>query len=197
MIAASRPSSVLPGAKLLVVDRSGPGATPGRAGTSSSCSGRVISSSPTTPRHLPASLVGRHVPTGRRIEVRLAGRESLEVDAVRRFSAVLFGLGDFRMRTEDRPPPPPCILAIGWHSARCGQPFSVGCTIIRGWSCSSSTDLRRHLGRARAPRQVRFSTRTLRCRSSSGTRGLPLPVRPSRSSRRRRASPSTGARSRR
>src|SRR6478609_2371661 len=53
---------------------------------------------------LPASLSGRHVPSGRRIEVRLAGRGSL--DEVRRFSAVVFGEGDFRMRTEDRPLPP-------------------------------------------------------------------------------------------
>lgn len=53
---------------------------------------------------LPASLSGQHVPTGREIEVRLAGRDSLE--QVTRFSAVLFGRGDFRTRTEDRPLPP-------------------------------------------------------------------------------------------
>ena len=55
---------------------------------------------------LPASLSGRHVPSGRRIEVRLAGRDSLSADAVKQMSAVLFGLGDFRMATEHRPPPP-------------------------------------------------------------------------------------------
>ena len=53
---------------------------------------------------LPASLFGQHRPSGRRVEVRLAGRESLA--EVRRFSAVLFGEGDFRLRTEDRPKPP-------------------------------------------------------------------------------------------
>jgi S-adenosylmethionine:tRNA ribosyltransferase-isomerase len=53
---------------------------------------------------LPASLSGRHLPTGREIEVRLAGRDSLA--QVTRFSAVLFGPGDFRTRTEDRPLPP-------------------------------------------------------------------------------------------
>jgi S-adenosylmethionine:tRNA ribosyltransferase-isomerase len=53
---------------------------------------------------LPASLSGRHSPSGRSIEVRLAGRGSL--DDVRQFSAVVFGEGDFRMRTEDRPKPP-------------------------------------------------------------------------------------------
>jgi S-adenosylmethionine:tRNA ribosyltransferase-isomerase len=55
---------------------------------------------------IPASLTGRHVPSGRRIEARLAGRASLDVDSVSSFTAVLFGLGDFRLRTEDRPPPP-------------------------------------------------------------------------------------------
>jgi S-adenosylmethionine:tRNA ribosyltransferase-isomerase len=53
---------------------------------------------------LPASLTGRHVRSGREIEVRLAGRDSLA--QVTRFSAVLFGAGDFRTRTEDRPLPP-------------------------------------------------------------------------------------------
>jgi S-adenosylmethionine:tRNA ribosyltransferase-isomerase len=53
---------------------------------------------------LPASLSGRHSRTGRRIEVRLAIRESL--DEVRQFSAVVFGEGDFRTLTEGRPKPP-------------------------------------------------------------------------------------------
>jgi S-adenosylmethionine:tRNA ribosyltransferase-isomerase len=55
---------------------------------------------------LPASLQGRHLPTGSAIEVRLAGRRSLAADAVTHFCAVVFGVGDFRTRTEDRPPPP-------------------------------------------------------------------------------------------
>jgi S-adenosylmethionine:tRNA ribosyltransferase-isomerase len=55
---------------------------------------------------LPASLVGQHVPSGRHVEVRLAASPSLATDRVMRFTAVLFGLGDFRMRTEDRPDPP-------------------------------------------------------------------------------------------
>ncbi len=54
---------------------------------------------------LPASLRGEHVRSGCEIEVRLAGRDSLA--QVTRFSAVLFGRGDFRTRTEDRPLPPP------------------------------------------------------------------------------------------
>jgi S-adenosylmethionine:tRNA ribosyltransferase-isomerase len=38
--------------------------------------------------------------------VRLAGRRSLEPDDVRAFTAVTFGEGDHRTRTEDRPAPP-------------------------------------------------------------------------------------------
>jgi S-adenosylmethionine:tRNA ribosyltransferase-isomerase len=56
---------------------------------------------------LPASLHGLHLPTGAAIEVRLAGRRSLAVDDVREFTAVVFGEGDHRTRTEDRPAPPP------------------------------------------------------------------------------------------
>ena len=55
---------------------------------------------------LPASLTGQHLPGGEFIEVRLAGRTSLAFDQIRWFSAVVFGEGDFRMNTEDRPPPP-------------------------------------------------------------------------------------------
>ena len=56
---------------------------------------------------LPASLTGVHEPTGQQIEVRLAGRPSLDPMDVSRFSAVVFGEGDFHTRTEDRPLPPP------------------------------------------------------------------------------------------
>lgn len=56
---------------------------------------------------LPASLSGVHVPTGKAIEVRLAGRPSLNPEDINRFSAVVFGEGDFHLRTEDRPLPPP------------------------------------------------------------------------------------------
>jgi S-adenosylmethionine:tRNA ribosyltransferase-isomerase len=56
---------------------------------------------------LPASLTGIHQPSGQQIEVRLAGRPSLDPMDVSRFSAVIFGEGDFHTRTEDRPLPPP------------------------------------------------------------------------------------------
>lgn len=56
---------------------------------------------------LPASLRGTHGRTGAPVEVRLAARPSLRPEDVRRFSAVVFGEGDFHTRTEDRPAPPP------------------------------------------------------------------------------------------
>src|SRR6185295_16812048 len=56
---------------------------------------------------LPASLGGTHLPSGATIELRLAGRASLGApDETPRFRAVVFGAGDFRIRTEDRPAPP-------------------------------------------------------------------------------------------
>jgi S-adenosylmethionine:tRNA ribosyltransferase-isomerase len=55
---------------------------------------------------LPACLRGTHARTGARIEIRLAGRRSLDVDAVSSFDAIVFGEGDFRTRTELRPAPP-------------------------------------------------------------------------------------------
>ena len=55
---------------------------------------------------LPASLRGRHARTGQPVEVRLAGRRSLAVDDVREFTAIVFGAGDHRTRTEDRAAPP-------------------------------------------------------------------------------------------
>src|ERR1700716_1438394 len=56
---------------------------------------------------LPASLRGVHLRTGAEIEVRLAGRSSLAPRDVNRFSAIVFGAGDFHTGTEERPLPPP------------------------------------------------------------------------------------------
>jgi S-adenosylmethionine:tRNA ribosyltransferase-isomerase len=105
MLAANRPVQRPPQAKLLVVDARGaithsPRATfveilrPGDL---------VIANDAAT---LPASLQGVHEPSGSPIEVRLAGRRSLAPDDVHEFSAVVFGPGDYRTRTEARPPPP-------------------------------------------------------------------------------------------
>jgi S-adenosylmethionine:tRNA ribosyltransferase-isomerase len=60
---------------------------------------------------LPASLAGHHVGSGARIEVRLAAARSLAMTDDPRFVAIVFGAGDFRTRTEDRPLPP--ALAVG------------------------------------------------------------------------------------
>ncbi len=49
---------------------------------------------------LPASLQG-HTEAGAAIELRLVAQEEEGT-----WTAVLFGQGDWRMRTEDRPPPP-------------------------------------------------------------------------------------------
>ena len=54
---------------------------------------------------LPASLHGTHLASGAPLEVRLAGRASLAAEDVS-FSAVLFGAGDWRTRTEERALPP-------------------------------------------------------------------------------------------
>ncbi len=59
---------------------------------------------------IPASLHGLHCRTNAVVEVRLAARGSLAPSDLR-FRAVVFGAGDFRMRTEDRPFPP--LLAEG------------------------------------------------------------------------------------
>ena len=55
---------------------------------------------------LPASLQGTHLRTDRPVEVRLAGRHSLAAPDVTRFTAVIFGAGDYRTPTEHRPDPP-------------------------------------------------------------------------------------------
>jgi S-adenosylmethionine:tRNA ribosyltransferase-isomerase len=55
---------------------------------------------------LPSSLQGVHLETGSPVEVRLAGRPSLRSEDAVRFTAVIFGEGDYTTRTEDRKPPP-------------------------------------------------------------------------------------------
>ena len=71
---------------------------------------------------MPASLVGVHQPSGKTIEVRLAARPSLDPVDVKRFIAVVFGEGDFHVRTEDRPLPPSLqigdVLVLGPLRAR-------------------------------------------------------------------------------
>ncbi|MFY2560049.1 S-adenosylmethionine:tRNA ribosyltransferase-isomerase [Corallococcus terminator] len=65
----------------------------------------------------PASLLGRTA-AGERIELRLMAREQ---DGT--WTAVLFGAGDWRKRTEDRPPPP--VLPVGSRFTVVGLPVQV------------------------------------------------------------------------
>lgn len=105
MIAANRPVQRPRDARLLVVDAHGCVAHAPRSRFIDFLKpgDLVIANDAAT---LPASLHGVHVPTGAEIEVRLAVRSSLAPADVRRFSAVVFGAGDFHTRTEDRPLPP-------------------------------------------------------------------------------------------
>jgi len=105
MLAASVPIQRPSNAKLLVVDACGNIQHLARSEFPNLLhpSDVVIANDAAT---LPASLSGRHSASGRQIEVRLAGRASLALNHVAEFSAIVFGAGDFRTRTEDRPKPP-------------------------------------------------------------------------------------------
>lgn len=59
---------------------------------------------------LPASLSGLLAATGARIEVRLVGNASLRLADDLRFTAVVFGAGDYHVPTEQRPLPPPLFV---------------------------------------------------------------------------------------
>jgi S-adenosylmethionine:tRNA ribosyltransferase-isomerase len=132
MIAADRPFRRTPQAKLLVIDARGKITDVPRARFVECLrpGDLVIANDAAT---LPAGLRGEHVPSGGPIEVRLAGRRSLSPDDVSRFSAIVFGAGDYRTRTEERPPPPALEpgdrLALGPLSAaverRLGHPRLV------------------------------------------------------------------------
>jgi hypothetical protein len=65
---------------------------------------------------LPASLRGTHRPSSEAAEVRLAAWVRLRDPE--RFIVIVFGAGDHRQRTEDRPPPPQ--LCEGDRSATAG-----------------------------------------------------------------------------
>lgn len=105
MIAATLPIQRPPQAKLLVIDGSGQIShwTRSRFVDLLRRGDLVIANDAAT---LPASLSGKHLRSGQPVEVRLAGRRSLTADSVRSCTAVVFGRGDFRVRTEDRPLPP-------------------------------------------------------------------------------------------
>jgi S-adenosylmethionine:tRNA ribosyltransferase-isomerase len=106
VIAASQPAARSASARLLAIDEHGTISHHPRAGFAALVrAGDVVVGNDAAT--LPASLSGVHVPSGRPIEVRLAGRDSLHFRHVTRFSAVVFGAGDYRTPTEHRPAPPP------------------------------------------------------------------------------------------
>lgn len=115
MIAAARPVQRPSDARLLVIERDGAMAHAARSSLADilKAGDLVVANDAAT---LPASLRGIHRPSGAPIEVRLAGRSSLARDDLR-FSALVFGAGDWRTRTEERPPAPPLArgdrLALG------------------------------------------------------------------------------------
>jgi S-adenosylmethionine:tRNA ribosyltransferase-isomerase len=121
MIPESRPLQRPPEARLLAIDAAGRMRQVPRADFVAMlrCGDLAIVNDAAT---LPASLHGNHVATGAPIELRLAGWPSAILDDPRRFRAIVFGAGDYRQPTEDRPPPPALQpgdrLALGPLSAR-------------------------------------------------------------------------------
>jgi S-adenosylmethionine:tRNA ribosyltransferase-isomerase len=112
MIAADQPVQRPPQAKLLVVDALRRiGHAPRSAFVQFLRRGDLLIANDAAT--LPASLQGLHARTGEAVEVRLVGRASLRPEDVNRFSAMVFGIGDFHTRTEDRKPPPP-LFAGDW-----------------------------------------------------------------------------------
>ncbi|WP_240766646.1 S-adenosylmethionine:tRNA ribosyltransferase-isomerase [Paraburkholderia flava] len=105
MRAATSPIQRPHDARLLVVDRDGRIAQRPRVAFAGllrrgDC---VIANDAAT---LPASLSGIHVRSGAVIEVRLAGHAAFAAHAMTRFSAIVFGAGDFHTPTEARAAPP-------------------------------------------------------------------------------------------
>ena len=105
MIPASVPTQRPPDARLLVVHSGGRIKDVLRASFPTLLrSGDIVVANDAAT--LPASISGVHKRTARSIEVRLAGSESVFHEDVRRFSAVVFGDGNYRTPTELRPSPP-------------------------------------------------------------------------------------------
>jgi len=116
MIAATLPIQRSAEARLLVLDRCGHIAHASRAMLARwiGHGDLVIANDAAT---IPASLAGRHGRTGSVIEVRLAARAALGPAARERYTALVFGAGDFRTPTEFRPVPPELragdVLSLG------------------------------------------------------------------------------------
>jgi S-adenosylmethionine:tRNA ribosyltransferase-isomerase len=108
--AAERPVQRPPDAKLLVIDETGSLRHVARRTLVDFLrpGDLVVANDAAT---LPASLHGVHVPSGCAIEARLAGWNAHAWKDAARFSAIVFGAGDYHTSTEQRPLPP--LLAPG------------------------------------------------------------------------------------
>lgn len=116
MIAAGVPQLRRPGARLLHLDAAGTLTHAHRWQLTGllHTGDLVIANDAAT---LPASFAAVHERTLETVEIRLAGRASLDPEDMQCFSAVLFGAGNFRTRTEHRPLPP---------TVRVGDRLAVG-----------------------------------------------------------------------
>ena len=116
MIAADRPAHRPSSARLLVVDGDGRITHAPRARWLDFLrrGDLVIANDAAT---LPASIAGTHLRTGAPIELRLAAWRGPVSATPAVFDAIVFGAGNYRTRTEDRPSPPPLaagdLLAFG------------------------------------------------------------------------------------
>ena len=112
----------------------------------------------------PASLHGVHDRTGADVEVRLAGRPSLDADAVSRFTAVVFGAGDYRTPTEHRPPPPALLdgdrLSLGPLRARVATVLA-GPRLIDIEFCGPSDEIWEGIARHGRPIQYAYVPQAL------------------------------------
>ncbi len=198
MIAASLPVQRAADAKLLVVDRARTPRATGRARDFArlfDAGDLVIANDAAT---LPASLPDGTCRPARRSKCAWPDASRSTSTASTAFSAVLFGAGDFRMRTEDRPAATTGrSRATAWRSARSGRRSSASARSPASGRAASSRARRQRSGKAWRGTAGRSSMRTCRSRWRSGTPGRRSPARRSRSSRLRPASRSTGRRSRR
>ncbi|MDD9938599.1 MAG: S-adenosylmethionine:tRNA ribosyltransferase-isomerase [Myxococcales bacterium] len=109
---------------------------------------------------LPASLAG-HAPDGSTVELRLAGPN----EGQGRFTGVLHGAGDWRLRTEDRPAPPRlpvgAELTFDGLRARILERLSTSSRLYRVELVPSRGSLLAALYRAARPVQYSYLTRPL------------------------------------
>ena len=133
MIAADRPDR--PAARLCAVD-AGAGPASAARGASASCWARR--SGRRQRCRDPAGEPARPACSERRADRGAAGRLASRPGDPTRFAAVVFGAGDYRIRTEDRPLPP-ALSRRRPAGARAAGGVVERCWTIRGWSsCASS-----------------------------------------------------------